>query len=67
MVCYAWSLMGALRPWHTSACFLLRSSPGGGKTGVFIIVRSVSAGGYSRSQEAAGVTPWGFPNQFENE
>ena len=47
--------------------FSFGAVPEGGKTGVFIIVRSVSAGGYSRSQEAAGVTPWGFPNQFENE
>ena len=37
------------------------------ESGMLFIVRSVSAGGYSRSQEAAGETPWGFPNQFENE
>ena len=40
--------------------------PGFEKTDVFLIVRSVSAGGYSHfSQEAAGVTPRGFPDQFE--
>ena len=36
--------------------------------GVFTIVRSVSAGGYSRSQEAAGETPWGgSPTNSKNE
>ena len=58
---------GRIAPMARIGQFPVRGRPGMGKTAVFIIVRSVSAGGYSRSQEAAGVTPWGFPNQFENE
>ena len=33
-----------------------------GKRNVFLVIRSVSAGGHSQIlQEAAGVTPWGVP------
>ena len=40
----------------------------GAKKGVFFIFRTVSAGGCRQSsKEAAGATPWGFPDQSENE